>query len=308
VTPALASTITAGYQNGRITMTALRLRLDHTGTMVRDLAAGAERWRRLGFTLAPKSPQMGFVRPGGPMEPWATANHCAMFRQGYLELIGIHKPEAFNPWAKFMDRFEGTHICAFRCDDADAAYAVLKDRAPGLDPPVQRRRDAPFGEGTREFRFRNIFSRDDKFPEGRFIVIEHQTPEVIWQEALMEHANGAVALTEVMFCADDMAATAGRLAGILGSAPVPAGTGTLHFTMPEGARVTVHDAAAFRTRFPGAEPPPRPCMAGVTVAFADVEAAARLMSGNGVAVRPGPAGSWIGAEDDNGAVMAMAKA
>ena len=142
-------------------MTEDGLSLDHVGFMVRDLDAGAARWRDLGFHLAPRSPQMGKT-PDAVMAPWATANHCAMFERGYLELIGIVDPALFNPWSAFLDRFEGIHITAFRCREADAAYAALSQRADGFDPPLQRRRDAPYGDGVREFRFRNIFSRDDR--------------------------------------------------------------------------------------------------------------------------------------------------
>ena len=189
-------------------MTDDGLSLDHVGFMVRDLDAGEARWRKLGFTLAPRSPQMGATPDCAVMAPWATSNHCAMFARGYLELIGITDPARHNPWTAFLDRFEGIHITAFRCADAESAYAGLARRAEGFDPPLQRRRDAPYGDGVREFRFRNIFSQDDRYPEGRFIVIEHQTPEVIWQPALMTHPNGAVAFEEVVFCADPAAPTA----------------------------------------------------------------------------------------------------
>lgn len=254
--------------------------LDHVGGMVRDLVAGATSWERLGFRLTPVSPQMGFVTSGEPMQPWATANRCAMFRTGYLELIGIHRPEAFNPWTAFMNRFEGAHICALRCDDADAAYVALP--ADRFDPPVQRRREAPLANGgTASLRFRNIFSRDAHFPEGRFIVIEHQTPEAMWQPDMLDHPNGAAGLVEAIFCADDVAATRKRLAAF------------------DCDRLTVLDPAGFAARFPGATLPPRPCIAGVTITFDDPAAAAGLMRANGVTVHDG---RWVAG---NGMVIAM---
>ena len=65
------------------------LSLDHVGFMLRDLDAGVERWEKLGFKLSRRSPQMGRVPGETEMAPWATSNHCAMFREGYLELIGV---------------------------------------------------------------------------------------------------------------------------------------------------------------------------------------------------------------------------
>ena len=118
--------------------------------MVRDLDAGVRVWHQLGFRLCDRSPQMGLHPKGENFEPWATANHCAVLHRGYVELIGVHRPELFNPWEKFLGRFEGAHIGAFRCANADQTYAAIQARSDDFDPPVARRRDAPYGEGTRE--------------------------------------------------------------------------------------------------------------------------------------------------------------
>ena len=282
--------------------------LDHIGAMVRDLDAGAERWRRLGFKLAPRSPQMGYDKATDSTTLWATANHVAMFRQGYLELIGIVDPGRPNPWARFYERFEGIHIVAFRCAEADAAYAELSRRTDALNPPMDRRRQAPYGEGTREMRFRNIFSRDERFPEGRFIVVEHQTPEVLWQQELMSHPNGAVALREVIFCADDVAATRDRLASITGT-EAKSDSGVARLEAPGGGALTVLTPAAFAARFPGAAVPALPCAAAITVGVADLAGTRGLLARAGVGDQYGAGDSvWIRPEDANGAVIAFAQA
>lgn len=284
-------------------MTGTGLSLDHVGFMVRDLDAGEARWRKLGFRLAPRSPQMGKT-PDAVMAPWATSNHCVMFERGYLELIGITDPTRFNPWAKFLDRFEGIHITAFRCAEADAAYAALSQRAEGFDPPLERRRDAPYGEGTREFRFRNIFSQDDKYPEGRFIVIEHQTPEVIWQPALMTHPNGAVAFDELVYCADPVAPTLQRLSAITG---VTAQDGRL--ALSGGGTVSVLDRGAFAARFDGAAPADVPCAAAVVIAVEDLTGARACLESNEVASRQAGDGAiWVPAEVANGGIVAFRQA
>jgi catechol 2,3-dioxygenase-like lactoylglutathione lyase family enzyme len=279
--------------------------LDHVGFMVRDLDAGAALWARLGFRLSPRSPQMGRVPGQLAMAPWATANHCAMFQRGYLELIGVVQADNFNPWDAFLDRFEGIHIIAFRCDDADAAYAVLTARIGGFDPPLQRQRNAPFDGGTRLFRFRNVFSQDDRFPEGRFIVIEHQTPEVIWQDALMTHSNGAVAIEEVVFCADPPASTRRRLAGIIG---VAANQG--RFDLPGGGSTTVLDRAAFKARFPGAAlPRSLPAAAAVVIGVADLARTLAVLRAAGIDVQAAKSATiWVPADAANGAVIAFTQA
>ena len=75
-------------------------------------------------------------------------------------------------------------------------------------------------------RFRNIFSEDARWPEGRIIVIEHQTPEILWRPELLEHPNGATALRQCLFVSqpagrarqtrlDSFGADSARLCGAL---------------------------------------------------------------------------------------------
>ncbi len=259
------------------------LKLDHTGTIVRDLAAGAARWERLGFTLSPVSRQRGAVPGAEGMQPWASANRCAIFEQGYLELIGLVDAQAHNPWATFLDRFEGTHLLALRCDSADEAYAALSARAPFLAPPVARERTLDVDGVERTMRFRNLFSRDAQCPEGRYIVIEHQTPQYLWQPKYLSHENGAKALVDVTVVADDPAVT-GRLEALGGIAGL---------TTP----------AAFAARFGWS--PPAPAFAAVTVSFADLDRAARLMETRGIALRRSSGDLWAAPADTNGFVLRM---
>lgn len=277
------------------------LSLDHVGAIVRDLDAGAERWRRLGFLLSPRSPQMGFDKATGRTEPWATSNHCAVFGEGYLELIGVTDPDRFNPWQRFLDRFEGVHITALRCANADRAYAEISTRTDGVAPPLDRRRQAPYRGGTREMRFRNIFSRDEAFPEGRFIVIEHQTPELIWQEELMEHPNGAVGLAEVHLVAREPEPTVARIAALTGVPSEQTPEGTRRFTMPGGGTLEVLTVEAYAHRFGDVSPPPSPSVAACTIGVRDLDAASRAVEAGGVVPdRRSEAGFSVAPSDANG--------
>lgn len=279
------------------------LSLDHFGAMVRNLDAGAECWRKLGFQLAPRSPQMGAVPGGAGMELWATANHCVILRQGYLELIGIHDSARYNPWQSRMDRFEGIHIAALRCDDADHAYASISVAVDGFDPPVDRRREAPYGDGTRTMKFRNIFSQDAVWPEGRVILIEHQTPEILWQDSLMDHPNGAIGLKALIFCVSDVVALSARLSALLGVEPQVPMPGQSVFGIPNGGALIVTTMALFQLRFPDAAIPPLPCIAGAVVSVTDLSAAQALMVGNSVETNDCDDGFWVRPEDANGGVL-----
>ena len=74
-------------------MSDLDLQLDHVGVAVATLDQARETYAKLGFTLTARSIHSGSKEPGGPVVPWGSGNHCAMFEQGYLELIGITDPD-----------------------------------------------------------------------------------------------------------------------------------------------------------------------------------------------------------------------
>jgi hypothetical protein len=240
------------------------------------------------------------------MEPWATANHCAVLRRGYLELIGIVDGVRFNPWRAYMDRFEGIHIAALRCDDADSAYAALRTRTDGFDAPVDRQREAPFGSATRTMRFRNIFSRDAFYPEGRFIVIEHQTPEVLWQDELMSHPNGAVGLEAIILFADDVEPVLDRMQAIAGGTADRSQPDRARIDLPGGGGIEILGAAQSAACFPGVNPPQLPCIGGCVVSVEDLAAARRLIAGNGVPINESDRGTvWVAPEFANGAAMEL---
>lgn len=257
--------------------------LDHVGAIARDLDAAALRWQRLGFTLSPVSRQRGAVPGREGMHPWASANRCAIFRQGYLELVGLVDATAFNPWQRFIERFEGLHLAAMRCENADVAYARLSPAAPFLDPPIARERKLVYRGEERTMRFRNIFSRDTECPEGRYIVIEHQTPELLWQPELLDHENGALGLREMIVAADDPAVE--RRARAL------------------DAIAQVVSTAEFERRF--GQRPNAPCFAAITVEFADLARAAALFAARGIPVERRGDERWLAPEHTNGFVMRL---
>jgi hypothetical protein len=258
------------------------LTLDHLGCIADDFDAATAAWERLGFRLCPRSAQRGAVPGREGMHPWATSNRCALFRRGYLELIGTIWPGAFNPWAAFMERGAGLHIIALRCDVADDTHGALAARAPFLQPPVQRERDVDVDGEKRTMRFRNIFSRDADCPEARWILIEHQTPDFLWQPRYLDHPNGALALLSATFVADDPAPVAARL-DALGR---PAG-------------VEVVDADAFAARH-GWRPTRRPGLHALTIGVLDLGYAMALLESRGVPCALGGATVWVGPEHAGG--------
>lgn len=277
----------------------LHLDLDHCGCIAADLAAAATRWERLGFSLTPLSRQRGAVPGGEGFHPWATANRCVILRNTYLELIGVVDPAAFNPWARFIEKNEGLHILALRCADAESAYAALCARTDALLPPVPRERVLDVDGEPRAMRFRNIFSRDERWPEARYLVIEHRTPEYLWQPRYQQHENGACELVAVTFVADDAATLTPRLQAF-GAAIVAQGADGFSAQLPgRGALNVMHSDAYARTYGHVAHAG----MHAITVSFHDLDRALDLLAGRGVAIETSPNGAWIAPRDANGFVM-----
>ncbi|MBO9355019.1 VOC family protein [Bordetella petrii] len=195
------------------------LSLDHAALVIHDLEAARIAFERLGFRLSPRSMHAGALTPGGPVEPWGSGNHCAMFRNGYFELLGLVDPDLHSTARTMLQKYEGLHIVAMDCPSAVAAYAHLQDAQVAAPPPLTLERDAPFGplnDQVRRARFRNINLDVQAYPEARFIVIEHGTRDVLWQPHLLQHPNGANALAAMYFCPDDVPASLQRFEPILG--------------------------------------------------------------------------------------------
>ncbi len=279
--------------------------LDHCACIVNDLAAGAARWERLGFTLTPESRQRGAVPARDGVQPWATANRCAILSRSYLELVGVVDADAFNPWARFSARYEGLHILALRTTDADAAYAALSARTDGLQPPVPRERTVDVDGEPRVMRFRNIFSRDALWPEARYIVIEHQTPEYLWQPRYLQHDNGAADLVDITFVADDPDQLAPRL-DALGAARVPHAQG-FSARLPGRGIVHVVRCAAYADAY-GYTPSGRPGLHALTVSFHDLARTLDFLAEREVPVERSTAGHWLAPRDTNGFVMRLVAA
>jgi catechol 2,3-dioxygenase-like lactoylglutathione lyase family enzyme len=202
-------------------MSSLQLDLDHVGLGVADLEAARAAFAKLGFRLTARSMHAGALQPGGPVVPWGSGNHCAMFERGYFELLGLVDSTMHSTVKRMIARYEGLHIVAMKCASAVTAYEALVAAGVATAAPAALERDASFGvndESVRRARFRNINLDEARHPEARFIVIEHVTPEVLWQPHLLQHENGAKELSSVYFVTPDVAATVERFARFVGPA------------------------------------------------------------------------------------------
>jgi hypothetical protein len=262
------------------------LALDHVGVAARDLAPLAAAYERLGFTLTPVAQQSGRRRPDLPVERFGSGNRCAFLRHGYVELIAILDPALHdNGLGAFLARYQGMHILALAMADEQANLQRL--RRAGVPIPGVAYLERPVEQGGPIARFARLPFPDA--PEGRIQLIRHLTPELVWQDRWMDHANGAVALEAAILVSDAPAESAARLSRLAGLPVEPDPAGGFVLVLPGAAGAAGPRSPAMETRvrilapeglarvLPGVPPPALPGMAGMVLRTADGNRAARRL-------------------------------
>ena len=250
--------------------------LDHVAVVSTNPDLLFETYERLGFRLAPFARHTGAVRPGEPTVPFGTGNRCAMFRRGYLELLAIVDRDLECRGLDIRcDRYEGLHIVAFRCVDAEAAAESLRAGGINVDGVTRLERQVPASEVPQTAAFSLIRLGTDTPAECHFNILQHHTPEIIWRSDLLDHANGAQGLEAVIICVDDPEAAARRYNRLMGATterrgPVAwliTGSGRFGFVAPTDLPAVCY----------GAEAPTVPFVAGFAVSTSSLSQAEQVL-------------------------------
>jgi hypothetical protein len=220
-------------------------------------------------------------------------------------------PAIYSSVKDMVARYEGLHIVAVGCGDADAALAEFQKSGAPVEAARALERDAPYGpdnKDTRRAKFRNMYVNRDAFPEGRFLFIEHLTRDVLWQPHLLDHPNGAIGIDAVYFVVADAAATARKFSPVFSDRVQQ---------FPNGAKLTLDrgtmwlaEEKGWRERVPGSFVPPIPSPAGFGIKVKSIEATRDYFKSKGVQVHAGMNASqlWIAPEEACGAAIQFSQA
>lgn len=272
--------------------------LDHVGWATRDPLALDARFEQLGFCLTPRSTLSGPLLPGTPAVPWGAANRCAMLRDGgYLQLLGITDPTLpLNGLDHYLDRYEGLHIVVLGMENAEADHARLCRAALPVAEALPRERPVSDEEpdGPR-IRVRHLMLPEA--PEGRLQLIQHLTPELLWQERFLDHPNRAVALEAAILAVESPAGSAARFSCLAGRPVVPDPLGGFALPLSQGT-VRLLPPEALPAVLPGVVPPTVPFIAAAVVRVDDGGRAVRAILGADARETPGgllaeAGGGWI---------------
>ena len=255
--------------------------LDHVGLFVPDFDASPRRLGELGFSLTPFVAHMASTEPGVAATPSGTGNQCAIFGQGYLEMLG---PTVDTPLSRQLraqlDRYPGWHLIAFAANHPEENHERIgRDGFKPL-PLVRLARPVPTDTGEETCRFSVIRVPPEVMPEGRIQIVTHHTPELVWQARYQHQPNGVAALTGVLVCVDDPKEACERFCRFVGVEAVEK-EHAWEMGLHEG-RVVFIEGGRFRERYPGRELPCVPYIAEVSMRTGDLAATRRHLDGAGI--------------------------
>lgn len=284
--------------------------IDHLVLCVRDLEAASAAYARLGFTLTPRA-----------LHPWGTANHLVQLQGNFIELLTVAEPAkivppgpgefAFGPFNKaFLDRRDGFSMLVFASDDARRDQAEFAKSGLQTYAPFDfaRRAKLPDGEEV-TVAFSLAFVTDQRLPEAAFFACQQHAPQYFWKPEYQTHANGAVAVTEVIMVADEPDKLSGLFADLQGKDAVSLTDGALSVRTARG-RVVVLDRRRAADRFGDALPrgPATQHFVAYRVAVKDAAVARALLDAAGVPFRAVQDTLQIAAADAFGTVIEFAPA
>lgn len=278
--------------------------LDHLGLVANDLTAAREAWRRLGFEPTAPKPLLGVGADGAPVPLGQSSCHVVL-EAGYVELTAVAGDDPAHHLARYRRRYEGFHILAFGA--ADATLARERAAAGGLPVTavMQARRAIEYGARRGDARFRWFMLAPDAAPEALVCVVEHETPELVFQPEVTRHPNGALALDGTTLVVEAPTALAARYAAVTGVQP----TGPderLRFDL-DGEWLELVTPREFARTHAGLESHPTPWLASARIRVRDPAAAERVLAANGVAFRRTPDGvAWVPPAAAGGAVVEFA--
>jgi Glyoxalase-like domain len=207
--------------------------IDHAVVMVGELDRAAANWKRLGFTVSPRGTHSAHMGSG---------NYTIMLDPDYLELLGVLTPTEHNAPARAFLAKRGDGIERVALTAIDAVAGAEEIRARGYAPigPTDFERPVTMPDGRlAAAKFRTFQWPVAEAPGGvRLFACQHKTRETVWIAELMQHANGAKRLRQLMIVTPDAAGDASHLSRMIdrdtraeqdGAIAVPSGSDRADF-------------------------------------------------------------------------------
>jgi catechol 2,3-dioxygenase-like lactoylglutathione lyase family enzyme len=180
------------------------LGIDHAVVGVRDLEHARSGYERLGFRLTPRGHHVGM----------GTADHCVMFPEDHVELLGLVDPaKPTRDLDRFLEQREGMMALALHSIDADATRSAWQEAGLASDL-------CDLGlmlEPETELRFKKVTLPLEATGGVPLFACAHLTPEPMRQPEWLEHPNGSVGIASITVAVDEPGALVEPMAQVFGS-------------------------------------------------------------------------------------------
>jgi len=251
--------------------------LDHHGHFVPDMDAASEALERLGFRLTPYAAHTMRTSPDEEPKPSGTGNRCIMLRESYIEVLcAVGDAPMAQQLRAAVDRYTGIHLMAFTTPDAEAHHARLAAAGFDMQPLVHLTREVDGGT----LRFSVVRMIHGQMAEGRIQFLQHNTPDLLWREELMNHPNKVVSMTDVAMASADIPEAKARFERYLGLTPSEC-EGGWRFKFGRGS-LTIFSPGALQAALPGIAIPDLPFIGAYSLRSEDLAVTKALLNGNGI--------------------------
>lgn len=163
--------------------------------------------------LAPSFEEDGYCLTDLATHNLGSMNRLIMLRDNYVELMGW--PQGQPPARKdIADSPAGLDALVFRSTDAQQTYEHLKRRQFDVKPVTHLERPIVIDGKSHVVSFKTVHFATQPIPGFRVYFCQHLTPEYVWMDRFMRHANGARSLDTIRVQALQPEAVAQTLAGL----------------------------------------------------------------------------------------------
>jgi hypothetical protein len=195
-----------------------RLGIDHPIVCVRDHPEAVQKYIKLGFSPSPLS-----------YHPWGSVLTLMMFENNFIELIGIDDASKFGTnsvdgfcygrtLGQFLERSEGLGLLALHSKDIEGDFAAVKATGLPVQQRVDFRRKLVTADGTPDEAVVSLgIVMDTDLGDASNVLCQQHRPEFIWRKDWQDHPNGANAVDEVIYVAEELGVLEARWAKLFGA-------------------------------------------------------------------------------------------
>jgi len=167
--------------------------LDHVGFAGPDMATLRAEWIGLGFS--PTAPQslLAVDDAGATIDLQQRSAHI-MLEHGYVELTEVRNSVGHHlePWLA-----RGPALCIVAWGAKDIYAWRTQCTEPDVSAVMTASRRIEYGERQGDARFLWCMHDPARRPAALECVVQHLTPELVFQPTVQSHPNGALALIDV---------------------------------------------------------------------------------------------------------------